>query len=390
MNAVHKWAEDERICNKCILVVSLESKELYLEFANEYEYKPVATCFYSENVSELGVLLFLRNRFGDINTIENFTTESVNHFRLLDVFSREMTVSKLCHEQKRLGHELKKAMEDDLEWSGLSQLRSALKIQIALLDNLNTCFFERTTLDPAELQNRSRHWWLNVHKPMTLINELSRHLKLLKKFNTKNSLKGMITVANILKRHYESLGNQQLEFLSYSKYFYVLSKHSLIRGHFDEALLYSHRSLECILFHAGLSSNALSQSADGEIFFSNDRSRKINIPNLSREILPYYQAQHLNRVLNDVNNLRNTSKLTHGVYSIPKGQLVEQIHELLRKLYKEIGESKELERSIIDFSEKKGPQVLKSAIKSVPDFDLLFSWQGEGLSQDEYDLAVVK
>lgn len=375
MNALYKWNEDEEICDEYILVVPLESKEIYLEFASEYGYRSVATCFYSESISDLGVLLFLRNKLGDIGVIKNFPMESVDYFRLLEFLANEMTVIRLCHEQRKLVNELKKVMGNELVWTGLSRLKSALKIQISFLDNLNCFFFERTTLDPADLLHRSRNWWLDVHRPMVLINELGRHVELLRKFDSENSMNGMLNVAHTLKRHYDLLENDQPVFLSYSKYFYVLSKHSLIKGLFDEALLYAHRSLECLLFHAGLASNVLSQAADGEVFFSKDRSKKINIPNLSREVLPQFEALHLSRNVSALNDLRNTSKLTHGAYSISGGHIVEHNHELLRKLYRELGESKELERSIIDFSERIKLQVLNSAIKSDPDFDLLFSWQ---------------
>ena len=371
-----KWDEHTIVDESTVLLVPRSSEDIYIEFSTEYSYPRVETWIYSDDLSDQAILLYMYQNVSDIECIEGFSEDSVLFISTIRSLSITGKVAEISYLVSCCEREVRGLFDIEGHWKGLTKIRAAIKVQFECMLDVNRQFFEKTAYDPTPLERRENNWWNIQVRADQLNTKLIQHRDKIRKFDERGSMTKVLWLLNLLIAHIRDMSDSQSPMRYYCNYFFVLSEYSCLNHRAEESLLLAHRSMECLLIHFGLASDVLSMKADGSVRFSSHYDKKVNVPNLMTDVLSEYQALHYRQKLNELNRIRNTSKLTHGIYSVTSHQVVFSYLGVLRDIYADFSNAEDL-KSVRDINSKASLNIISNALSSDSDFGLMFEKRNE-------------
>lgn len=357
MSKVIYYKELSEFTEEDILVMDYNDYEEYkilLEYIQEQTYNPYKIFHLNSSAcNDLDIyfiLLYIKEKFKKKETVHQLNIKKfektlnllIDNFNIFDVENFSS---------------LKKIIDIDIQCK-IIEIKKVNNFLDNLLNEIFIPFCQQTPFLYKELeQQKAKHWLEYQLEHFTSINEF------IKKINTmKKSFYIMNDNINLLERtlkNYNNLINKfnhsdtitEDKLFIISAYFYSLAKIFLKKNEFNFSLTFLHRTLDLYFQYIAKKDNILKYESGKLFYANNNKGEKVYLRATIENLTTARIQEKQKEVLQYINDLRNYSLITHGVYGIEKEKLQNLLDESKTLILNIEGNSLWLEYTKYFFSE---------------------------------------
>lgn len=307
-----------------------EDYEILLEYIKEQTHSPYKIFHFDSNhCNDLDIYLILKY------LKEKFKRKEVVHQLNIDRFEKILNLlinNFNIHDFKNFSS-IKKIIDVDVKCK-IIEIKKVSNFLDNLLNEIFMPFFQQTPFLYKELeQQKAKHWLEYQLEHFTSINEFIKKINNMKKssYIMNENIDSLETIlnnySNLINKFNNPNTTTENKLFIISAYFYSLAKIFFKKNEYNFSLTFLHRTLDLYFQHIAKKDNILKYET-GKLFYTNsNKGEKIYLRATMENLTTARIQEEQKKILHEVNDLRNYSLITHGVYGIKKEKLQEILEE---------------------------------------------------------------